>query len=541
MDTIFQGNLVNIKDRKIQGGKIIVRNGRIIKKEYDQMQYDHFILPGFIDSHVHIESSMLVPREFARIAVMHGTIATLSDPHEIANVLGVEGVRYMIENGKEVPLKFHFGAPSCVPATTFESAGAVIDAQDIEEILSWKEVLYLAEMMNYPGVLFEDKEVMKKIAIAKKWGKPVDGHAPGLMGDDAIKYIHAGISTDHECFKLEEALHKITHGMKIIIREGSAAKNFEELWPLIDRFPDRVMFCSDDLHPDNLMEGHINVLVKRALQKGCDLFNVLNAASINPVQHYRLPVGILQEGDPADFIRVRDLQSMHVLETWIDGECVYQGGKSNITFSASKKLNHFNTQEIRVEDLKLEAETNSALIIVAQDGQLITGSRESEVKVENGAVVADLDNDILKIVVINRYSRQKPAIALIHGFGLKGGAIASCVAHDSHNIIAVGVEDTSICESINAIIQNQGGISAVNSKHTEVLPLPIAGIMSNARAEWVAESYKKIDKMSKEMGSTLKAPFMTLSFMALLVIPSLKLSDKGLFNGEKFEFVKLYT
>ncbi len=535
-----EGNIIDIYSRKILAGIIHIQNGYIDQIEITGKTYDHYILPGFIDAHIHIESSMLVPREFARIAVNHGTVATVSDPHEIANVLGIAGVRYMIENGKTVPLKFHFGAPSCVPATTFETAGAVITSKDIEEMLTWEEVLYLAEMMNYPGVLFQDEEVMKKIAAAKRLGKPIDGHAPGLTGDDAIQYIQAGITTDHECFTYEEALHKLLNGMKIIIREGSAAKNFEELWPLIDEFPDKVMLCSDDLHPDNLMEGHINLIVQRALAKGCNLYDVLQVACINPVLHYNLPVGTLRVGEEADFIIVNNTKDFDILETWINGNCVSDRGLSMISYDSSPKVNLFDTSPITAGDLALKAESEKINVIKAGDGQLITGHMEAKATIANGYAVSNVDGDILKIAVVNRYSSQKPAIAFIHNFGIKHGAIASCVAHDSHNIIAVGTDDILLSQAINAIIENKGGISATDGTITDVLPLPIAGIMTGSRAEEVAETYQRLDNMSKKMGSTLSAPFMTLSFMALLVIPALKLSDKGLFDGRTFSFTRVF-
>ena len=517
----ISGNIVKIKEKEICGGTITVENGLISKITFDDKTYDNYILPGFVDAHVHIESSMLVPKEFGRIAPIHGTVATISDPHEIGNVLGVEGVQYMIDNGKESPFKFHFGAPSCVPATKFETAGAEITPNDIEKLLLSDDIFYLAEMMNYPGVLFEDPDVMEKIAIAHRIGKPVDGHAPGLRGDDAKKYISAGITTDHECFTKEEALDKLKYDMKILIREGSAAKNFDALWTLIDEFPKMTMFCSDDKHPDDLVEGHINLLVKRAIANGADLYNVLYAACVAPVEHYKMKVGQLKENDLADFIVVDNLENFDVRYTYIDGVLISDHGKTDIEYSHSKIVNNFNIEKISTDDIKIKVEGSQLNVIECLDGQLITNLINSETKDNEGFAVSDVDKDVLKMVVVNRYEQQKPAIAFIKNFNLKEGAIASCVGHDSHNIIAVGVDDLSITKAINLIIENSGGISAVSNEGEGVLDLPIAGIMTDKNAYEVGELYSHLDKMAKDMGSTLNAPYMTLSFMALLVIPSL--------------------
>ncbi|WP_276500900.1 adenine deaminase [Terrimonas pollutisoli] len=535
------GNLVDIHQQKIYPAEIIVENGKIISIQNagnQQPAPGNFILPGFIDSHVHIESSMLVPSEFARLAVVHGTVATVSDPHEIANVCGMEGVEFMIENGKTVPFKFNFGAPSCVPATIFETAGAVLDANDVEKLLQRKEIKYLSEMMNFPGVLNEDEEVMKKIAAAHHLQKPVDGHAPGLRGEDAKNYIAAGITTDHECFTREEALDKLQNGMKIIIREGSAAKNFDALIDLLHDYPNQMMFCSDDKHPDSLVLGHINQLCARAVAKGIDIFKILKAACINPVQHYRLDVGTLREGDAADFIVVKDLENFEVVKTFIDGELVAEEGKSKVKSQMSNVINNFSCAEKSPSDFEIPASSlPSPLAIEALDGQLITNKVFFTPKIDNGNVISDPENDILKMVVVNRYNEAPVAKAFIKNFGLKEGALASSVAHDSHNIVAVGVDDESICKAVNMIIEHQGGVSCVKDNSELIVPLPVAGLMSNEDGYHVAQQYSMIDKAAKDAGSTLASPFMTLSFMALLVIPHLKLSDKGLFDGDRFEFI----
>lgn len=543
----IEGNIVDVFKRSIYPGCVIVENGRITRIEHDlNIESKHYILPGFIDAHVHIESSMLVPSEFARLAVIHGTVGTVSDPHEIANVMGIAGVDYMIDDGKKVPFHFNFGAPSCVPATHFETAGAVIDSSQIEALLQRSEIRYLSEMMNYPGVLFHDEEVMKKISAAKKAGKPIDGHSPGLTGDKAEQYIQAGtqevvISTDHECYTYEEGLFKLQHGMKVLIREGSAAKNFEALIPLLDQYPDMVMFCSDDKHPDDLVKGHINQLVARALAKGCDFWNVIRAATINPVMHYHLECGLLREGDSADFIIVDDLKSFAVKQTFVRGELVAETGISKIQRQQIKVINNFHCTEKKPEYFRVPAEGTQVRVIEARDGQLITGEKSAELISKSGELLPDPENDILKFTVVNRYQDVKPSVGFISSFGLKEGAIASCVGHDSHNILAVGVNDEMICRAVNLVIESRGGLAAVTPAQASSLPLPVAGIMSDADAYRVAEEYERIDAMVKEMGSTLRAPFMTLSFMALLVIPQLKLSDRGLFDGAKFEFVSLFV
>jgi len=549
------GNLVDVHKKKIYPAEVVVGNGKIISITSDsRLTTPDYILPGFIDSHVHIESSMLVPSEFARLAVVHGTVATISDPHEIANVCSMEGVEFMIQNGKTVPFKFHFGAPSCVPATIFETAGATLDSNDVKKLLEKDDIYYLSEMMNFPGVLNEDEEVMKKIAAAHHLLKPVDGHAPGLRGEQAKKYIAAGITTDHECFTKEEALDKLQNGMKIIIREGSAAKNFEALIDLLPEYPNQMMFCSDDKHPDSLVAGHINQLCARAITKGIDLFKILQAACVNPVNHYKMKVGLLKEGDAADFIVVRDLKNFETIQTYIDGELVAENGKTKIETAKSKVINNFSCSNKSVKDFEINSMNAKEIlnanwlhvngpgagripVIEALDGQLITNKILAEIEFDETILRTNIKDDILKIVVVNRYKDAPVAKAFIKNFGLKNGALASSVAHDSHNIVAVGVDDQSICGAVNRVIEHKGGISFVSDDTEMIVPLPVAGLMSNEDGYKVAEQYSLIDKAVKYAGSTLAAPFMTLSFMALLVIPHLKLSDLGLFDGDKFEFV----
>ncbi len=537
---IIRGNIVDVLRREIFFGTLRIENGRIQAVERVKGANDIYILPGFVDAHVHVESSMLVPTEFARLAVVHGTVATVSDPHEIANVLGVAGVQYM--NGRQTPFKFYFGVPSCVPATGFETAGARINAADVEALLQQPAIKYLAEMMNYPGVLRGDPEVFAKIAAAQAAGKPIDGHAPGLRGDDARRYIEAGMSTDHECYQINEALDKLRYGMKIIIREGSAAKNFAELIPLMARHADQLMFGSDDKHPDDLIAGHINQLVVSALQLGYDLFDVLQAACVNPVKHYGLEVGLLQPGDPADFILTDNLQDFNVQATYINGQLVAEKGKTLLPHVSANIVNHFEATAKVPDDFRLIADTGQIRVIKAIDGAIVTESFTATATVVNDSPVASIAQDILKITVVNRYANTTPAVAFIQGFGLRTGAIASCVGHDSHNIIAVGVDDVAICRAVNAVIAHRGGISAADDHETKVLPLPVAGIMSQEDGYLIAEKYAEIDTFVKKvLGSQLSAPFMTLSFMALLVIPELKLSDQGLFDGKQFAFTPLFV
>lgn len=535
------GVIVDVRSRRMFTGTITIHNGQIVDVIEEDVESTDVILPGFVDAHVHVESSMIVPSEFARLAVVHGTVGTVSDPHEIANVLGLEGVRYMIDNGENVPFHFAFGAPSCVPATVFETAGAEVTVDDIVELFRDTRVRYLSEMMNWPGALAGDAGVLAKIAAAQAAGRPVDGHAPGLRGDDARRYAERGISTDHECFTLDEALDKIAVGMKILIREGSAARNYDALHSLLKTHPQHVMFCSDDMHPDSLVVGHINLLVRRSIALGYNIFDVLTAACVHPVDHYGLDIGTLRRGDPADFILVDNLDNMNVKETWIRGQLVAENGVTRVNRVEAAIVNNFECHEIdevsiSISDPQVKKSASSEnvntriRVIVAHDGQLVTSEE----------VVDRLTDDVLKIVVVNRYSPAQPAVAFIKGFGLRSGAIASSVAHDSHNIVAVGKTDADIVAAVNAVIRQRGGVSISDNGETDVLSLPVAGLMSTADGYAVAEDYARLDAKAKGLGSPLRAPFMTLSFMALLVIPQLKLSDKGLFDGATFRFADVF-
>ena len=549
------GNIVDVMNGDIYPGTIVISDSRISDIIKEERECEHYIMPGFVDSHIHIESSMLTPAEFARVAVVHGTVAVVSDPHEIANVLGVAGVRYMIEEGQGVPLKFYFGAPSCVPASPFETNGAVISSAEIEELLQMDEIKYLGEVMNFPGVIKDDEEMHRKLSIARQYAKPIDGHAPGLRGSDLKKYVSCGISTDHECITRAEALEKLSLGMKVMIREGSAAKNFDELIPIVNEHYENCMFCTDDMHPDDLIEGHINILVKRALDYGIDMMKVLRVACVNPVMHYKLDVGLLRKGDYADFIVVDVDDDFNIRSIYINGTLVAEEGVSLIPRKVSRVVNKFearkrevtdfsvNSKELKYGDINVNTNVNLNInVIEVVDGQLITNRVRVAPKEIAGRIVSDINRDILKLVVINRYRPDsKVAIGFVRNFGLKEGAIASSVAHDSHNIIAVGVSDDDICRAVNLIIENKGGISAVSGSKRLILPLPIGGLMSTWDYSMVATRYREIDSMAKALGSSLSAPLMTLSFMALLVIPKLKLSDKGLFDADESRFINFFS
>ncbi|CDR33303.1 adenine deaminase [Criblamydia sequanensis] len=534
----IQGNVVDIVNLKIFPAEIKVENGIIAAiLPLDKELLGPFILPGFVDAHVHIESSMLVPSEFARLAVKHGTVATVSDPHEIANVLGIPGVRYMVQNGKEVLFNFCFGAPSCVPATPFETAGAKLDVTDLKTLFEEDHLSYLSEMMNYPGVLAKDEAVLAKINLAKQLNLQIDGHAPLVRGKNAKEYFSNGITTDHECSQLEEGLEKANLGVNILIREGSAAKNFEALHPLIRSHPEKIMFCSDDKHPDDLLKGHINEIVKRALRKGYNLMDVLRIASLNPIRHYGLKVGLLQAGDSADFIVVDNLTSFDVKTTVIKGIVVFDKGVTLMPRPAISQLNNFDAELKDEKDFAIKAGPTPINVIKAFDGELITDSFLETPLIEEGCFVSDTKKDLLKLAVVNRYKNAKPAIAFIQGFGFKEGAIASSVAHDSHNIIAVGVNDSDLKEAVNAVIRSKGGVAVASKGKVYSLALPVAGLMSDKEGDFVAKEYEALNLKAKALGSSLASPFMTLSFMALLVIPKLKLSDFGLFDVDQFKLV----
>jgi adenine deaminase len=536
----ISGKIIDLYERSIYSGEIIISAGRIENIRRTEKADDAYIMPGLIDAHVHIESSMLTPSHFAVAAVRHGTVAVVSDPHEIANVMGREGVRFMLDNAEQVPVRIMFGAPSCVPATSYESTGARLDAIDIAELLKDKRIGFLAEVMNFPGVIYDDVEVHKKIKLALDAGLPIDGHAPGLSGEGLIKYINSGITTDHECSSEEEAIEKINAGMKILIREGSAAKNLEALAPLISLYPDKVMLCTDDLHPETLLKGHINKIVARLIRKGYNLYDVLRAASINTADHYGLKTGCLRQGDPADLIVVDSPEKMNVMQTWINGRLVYDGQRALFSPGEVVKINKFVCSMLLPTDIRVLNKSEKMRVIVAHNCELLTASEITETGSDE-YVYSRPEDDLLKIVVKERYHDAPPAIGFVRGFGLKRGAMATSVAHDSHNIIAVGSSDRNIVDAINMIVDAGGGMSVVSDEENNILKLPVAGIMSDMPVTAMAARYEHLSEKVKRLGSKMDAPFMTLSFMALLVIPELKISDRGLFDGIAFKQVPLFV
>ena len=539
---VIRGNLVDILKRRTYGAEIHIGNGRIQQVIETGQEEKGYLLPGFIDAHVHIESSMTTPAAFIRAAVRHGNIGAVADPHEIANVLGTEGIDYMIDNAKELPFYTWFGAPSCVPATTMETSGATIDAEETARLLDREEIHFLAEMMNYPGVLNNDPEVARKIEAAQKRGKRVDGHYPQAAGERLKAYIAAGISTDHETISLEEGREKCALGMRVLIREGSAARNFEVLHPLLKEYPEQVMFCTDDAHPCLLDEGYINESVKRALALGYDLYDVLRAASYNPAQHYGIPVGFLRENDPADLILVNDLSELRILATYIQGTCVYDGEKCLLPFPTPRPINRFGAKPITPEKLTVKVKGKRQMrVIVCEGGGLITQEQICPIHTPDGIVESDPSRDILKLVIVNRYRKTPPAVAFLKGTGIKLGAVAQSITHDSHNIIAVGATDFELTQAINAVIRSKGGIAVSLLDEVSLLPLPIAGLMSDRTLEETSRLYREIEQKIKRLGTSLESLQMTLSFMGLLVIPALKLSDQGLFDSNQFQFTPLFV
>ncbi len=539
----IKGNIVDIIKKRVYSGCIEVENGKIKSMFHLKEKFSNYILPGLIDSHVHIESSMTIPSRFADLVVPRGTVAVVSDPHEIANVLGVKGVEYMLKDAEKVPLKCFFGVPSCVPATSFETSGHKISISEIESLFK-KDTWFLAEMMNFPGVIYGDKEVKAKLDLAKKYNLPIDGHAPGVCGNDLKKYAEGGITTDHECFNIDEALEKIDLGISIQIREGSAARNFNALHSLIKSHPGSTMLCTDDSHPDLILEnGHIDRLIRLGLNQGYSIFEMYQTAVINPVKHYNIPVGLLQEGDDADFIVVDNLEEFNVISTFINGEKVAENGQTLFELSTPELVNNFKCSPLESDVLEVKAPSDNPVlrVIEADDGELLTDEYRWQPKVKKGEnIEADLAKDILKIVVINRYKDASPIVGFIKNFGLKRGALASSVAHDSHNIVAIGCDDASIIKVVNEVILSKGGIAAGENNKLEILRLPVAGLMSDKKGEEVAAIYTTLNHFVSDLGCHMKAPFMTLAFMALLVIPSLKIGDKGLFDVNTFSLTGLF-
>jgi len=532
----IKGNIVDIELSQIYFGELLVEEGVLVgKNKLGEVGVGGFVLPGLVDSHVHIESSMLVPQEFACLALRRGVVSVVADPHEIANVCGFRGVEYMFRNADVDWFKFYFGVPSCVPATRFETSGESLGFAEVGQLMGSEEVVSLAEVMNFPGVVNGDKDLLAKIDVALRCGKVVDGHAPGLVGADLKRYVAAGVGTDHECMSVGEAKEKIDAGMMVQIREGSAARNFDNLAPLFNGDVSKLMVCNDDAHPDDLLEGYMDERLKRGVALGYDLFDLLKVFVANPVDFYGLDVGKMRVGDKADFCVVDDLRGFNVQRTYVNGQLVYDG-EVLVNPEPVEVINNFKASEVCVEDLDVELK-DKLNVIDLQDGELYTVKFQFDVSKFAGAQNS-IENDVLKLVVLNRYEEGvKPSVAYIRGFGFKTGAIASTVAHDSHNIVAVGTSDELLVKAINKVVGMKGGIVAVDTDVDEGIQLEVAGLMTRKSGVEVAQEYQKLNEIVKGFGSKLRAPYMSLSFMCLLVIPELKLSDKGLFDGTKFEFV----
>ncbi len=538
----FAGRIVDVREGRVFPGRFHVENGKVVGLREDPSANGPLFLPGLVDAHVHIESSLLAPSEFARAAVVHGTVATVSDPHEIANVCGVPGVDWMIASAAASPLKVFFGAPSCVPATPFETAGASFGPAEIAELLDREGVWYLSEVMNFPAVIGGDPRMRAIIQCALDRDMPVDGHAPGVVGDALKAYAAAGIQTDHECVTLEEARQRVGLGMEVAIREGSAARNFDALWPLLLEKPESCFFCSDDRHPDDLVVSHVDGMVRRAIDNGVPAMDAVRAATLNPVRHYGLPVGLLGEGDPADFIAVPGFEDFRVAGTWIGGRKVADQGKTLLASVPVEPINVFETNPVAESDLEIPARPGGSLaVIVAEDGQLVTGRESVRPTEQDGSVVADPSRDLLKIAVVNRYRPAQPVVGLIRNFGLRSGALAGSVAHDSHNVVAVGADDQSLCRAINAVIGEKGGLAFHGPETACTHPLPVVGLMGTGDAWEAAEAFSRLTRLARDAGCPLRSPFMTLSFMSLLVIPSLKIGDKGLFDVGSFSLVDAWS
>ena len=544
----LSGNIADVEKQEFYSGRLHIAGGKIVRIERGPVAETHYIFPGFIDAHVHVESSLLTPSAFARAAVKQGMVAAVADPHEIANVTGMEGVEYMLEDARTSGFKFFFGAPSCVPAAPADISGATLDLFHVEQLLQRDDIYFLSEMMNYPGVLHDDPEVMGKIAAARKYGKPVDGHAPGQSGDNLKKYVQAGISTDHECEDICEAEEKINLGMKVIIREGSRAKNFDQLYPLINRYPSSVMICTDDCVPYDLLHGTLINILKKGLKKGLNFFNLLRALSWNTVNHYNLPVGLLRKGDFADCIVVDNIDYLTVLQTYINGKKVYdKEEKMPVNINKPQIINKFNALPIEKKSLEVKKQSGKIRVMGLINKSLYTKSLVLPANIlqnsdTDNRLSSNIEKDILKVAVLSRYREQaSPAIGFVQGFGLKRGALCTSIAHDSHNIIAVGVDDESLMQAMNMVILNKGGIACCDGKQTQFLPLPIAGLMSPEPAEIVAQQYNDLYRQAAALGGSPDAPFMALSFLSLIVIPELKIFAEGLFDVSFFRQVDLFV
>jgi adenine deaminase len=548
------GRVIHVFTNEILAGDVAIINGRIagIGRYEGRETVDldgKYLSPGFIEGHIHIESSMLTPAQFGAAVIPHGTTTVICDPHEIGNVCGKTGIRYMLE--KQSPLNLYAMAPSCVPATHMETSGALLSADDIAEILEHPRVLGLAEMMNFPGTVAAAPDVLAKLRVARKRKVPIDGHAPGLGGRDLQAYIASGISSDHECTTLAEAEEKLRAGMAIFIREGSTARNLEELMPLLHSpAACHCLLVTDDRHADDLVErGHLDYILRRAVHYGASAVIALQMVTINPARHFGLQrTGAIVPGFRADLVVLDDLEQFTADRVYISGQCVAEKG-AMVTAVPEQSLDTLDPvirSSVKIDpevvDLSMPGEEGGLIrVITCTDGQIVTGQQMLEPKVENGMMVSDVERDILKIVVLERHhGSHAMGIGFVQGLGLARGAIGSTVAHDSHNMIVTGTSDASMLRAIRALTDIRGGLVVAGDEQVyDVLPLPVAGLMSTGTAQKVSDCLDGIRTALEKVGTGVENPFMLLSFLALPVIPELKITDKGLVDVLQFQLVPL--
>ena len=581
-DLIITAKVLDVECGEIYPAEVVIEDGLfkevipIITDDDDSLDYDYegILIPGFIDAHIHIESSKLSPSNFAKAVLPYGTTSVVADPHDIANVLGIGGIDWMVEDGKKAPFDFYYTVPSCVPATCFESSGAVLTSEDVAELLKRDEMVALGEMMDFQGVIGEDEEVLKKLEAARVLGKPIDGHAPLLSGEDLEKYVSYGIFTDHECTRFDEAIEKARLGMKIMVREGSSAKDMDSLLNLDDRLnylieeemagrmlvqslddamqvpPFEFLIC-DDIDAEDLSMGHLDRLIKKAISLKINPKEAIKMVTFNPAEHYGLNCGAIEPDRIANFLLVDDLRNLNISKVWVHGELVVDDGEVLFETEEAESKNTIVLDEVKAEDFdvvmemdwvnSLMDETTNVFVINASDNNLITEKSEETLLVQNKIIKPDLKKDIVKIAVVNRYGGNNIANGFVKGFHLKKGALATSVAHDSHNILVIGTNSEDMAKAVNLIRKHQGGLVAISTEDEicEVLELPIAGLMSNRNMDYIADKYGKLRDAVNELGCDLESPFTTLSFMGLLNIPHFKISDQGLFDGDKSCFVDL--
>lgn len=524
------GQLVDVLRGEIYPACVNFDENNIVRIERKLAAPPQYILPGLIDAHVHIESSLLTPYRFAEKAVAHGTTAVVANPHEIANVMGMAGIRYMVDDGKSTPLRFFYSAPSSVPSTAMETSGAVIGWKEVREMLSTGDFVSLGEVMDVPGVLREDPALMSKIEVAVQFGKPIDGHAPGLGGYDLDRYVMAGISTDHECTTVREAEEKDRKGMTVMVREGSAARNLNALMPFASKH--KHFLVTDDLSAVDMADGHVDSLLRKAVAAGMDPIHAIRAASMWPAQHYGLPGGSVYLNGPADLVVVDDLIHFTVLETWIGGRLVAKDGRPLFAGAPTTVPPGIASGEVLAKDLRVTSRRPVATVRVIKvlPDEVSSLAGTADLDVDDSAVLTDPSRDILLMAVVNRYRPASPAVAFVSGFRLSRGAMASSVAHDSHNLIGVGTDPALLALALNAVAAQGGGYYVTDAVNSVRLELPVAGLMSPLPWDEVARKEGEINAFLQGMGCPLPAPFMTLSFQSLLTVPDLKLGDRGLFD-----------